>query len=49
VWITNLGLTPAGVWHFYDDRAAMEPRICKLRQDFALRKMPTASFEANTL
>ena len=49
VWITNLGLTPAGVWHFYDGRAAMEPRICELREDFVLRKIPTASFEANGL
>jgi hypothetical protein len=49
VWITNLALTPAGVWHFYDGRAAMEPRIRELREDFALRKIPTASFEANAL
>src|SRR6266513_3235745 len=26
-WITSLDLTPAGVWHFYDGRAGMEPRI----------------------
>jgi len=49
VWVTNLGLTPAGVWHFYDGRAAMEPRIHELREDFALQKIPTASFEANAL
>ena len=49
VWVTNLALTPAGVWHFYDARAAMEPRIHELREDFALRKIPTASFEANAL
>jgi hypothetical protein len=49
VWITNLSLTPAGVWHFYDGRAAMEPRIHELREDFALRKIPIASFEANCL
>ncbi len=48
-WVTNLVLTPAGVWHFYDGRAAMEPRIHELREDFALRKIPTASFEANAL
>jgi hypothetical protein len=48
-WVTNLALTPAGVWHFYDGRAAMEPRIHELREDFALRKIPTASFEANAL
>ena len=48
-WVTNMTLTPAGVWHFYDGRAAMEPRICELREDFALRKIPTASFGANAL
>jgi hypothetical protein len=49
VWVTNLTLTPVGVWHFYDGRAAMEPRIHELREDFALRKIPTSSFEANAL
>jgi hypothetical protein len=49
VWVTNLALTPAGVWHFYDHRAAIEPRIHELREDLALRKIPTASFEANAL
>jgi hypothetical protein len=48
-WVTNLLLTPAGVWHFYDGRAAMEPRIGALREDFALRKIPTRSFAANAL
>ena len=28
-WVTNMNLTPAGVWHFYDGRAGMEPRICE--------------------
>lgn len=49
VWVTNLALTPAGVWHFYDGRAAMEPRIHELREHAALRKIPTASFGANAL
>jgi hypothetical protein len=48
-WVTNLHLTPAGIWHFYDGRAGMEPRICELREDYALRKIPTASFAANAL
>jgi len=48
-WVTNLNLTPAGVWHYYDGRAAMEPRIRELREDYALRKIPTASFAANAL
>jgi hypothetical protein len=48
-WVTNLPLTPAGVWHFYDARAAMELRIRELREAFALRKIPTRSFQANAL
>ena len=48
-WVTNLPLTPAGVWHFYDGRAGMEPRIGELREDFALRKVPTHGFAANAL
>jgi Transposase DDE domain group 1 len=48
-WATNMELTPAGVWRFYDGRAAIEPRIRELREDFALRKIPTGSFEANAL
>lgn len=48
-WVTNMDLTPSGVWHYYDGRAGMEPRICELREDYALRKIPTASFAANAL
>jgi hypothetical protein len=49
VWVTNMKLTPAGIWHFYDGRAAMEPRIGELREDYALRKIPSRSFAANAL
>jgi hypothetical protein len=48
-WHTNLPLTPAGVWHLYDDRAEMERRIREIREDFALPKIPTRSFAANAL
>lgn len=48
-WTTNLDQTSTAVWRFYEGRAAMEPRIRELREDFALRKIPTASFEANAL
>jgi hypothetical protein len=48
-WHTNLPLTPAGVWHFYDGRAGMEPRIREIREDYALRKIPTRAFAANAL
>ena len=48
-WVTNLDLTPSGIWHYYDGRAAIEPRICEWREDYAFRKIPTASFAANAL
>jgi len=48
-WHTNLSLTPAGVWHFYDGRGGMERRIREIREDYALRKIPTRAFEANAL
>src|SRR5271169_5579500 len=48
-WHTNLPLTPAGVWQFYDGRAELEPRIRVLREDFTLRKIPTRAFAANAL
>jgi hypothetical protein len=48
-WHTNLSLTPAGVWHFYDGRAGMQPRIREIREDYALRKIPTRAFAANAL
>ena len=48
-WHTNLPLTAAGVWHFYDGRAGMEPRIREIREDLALRKIPTSAFAANAL
>jgi len=44
-----MSLTPAGVWRFYDGRAAIERRILELREDFALRKIPTKSFSTNAL
>src|SRR6516225_2502378 len=43
-WHTNLPLTPSGVWHWYDGRAGMEPRIREIREDYALRKIPTRAF-----
>ena len=48
-WISNLSLSAAGVWHFYEGRAGMEPRIRELREDFALRRIPTRAFAANAL
>jgi hypothetical protein len=48
-WVTNASLSAAGVWHFYDGRAGMEPRIRELREDFSLRRIPTRAFAANAL
>jgi len=48
-WHTDLPLTPAAVWHFYDGRAGMERRIREIRADYALRNIPTHAFEANAL
>lgn len=48
-WVTNLPLTPFGVWQFYDGRAEIEVRIRELRHDFAIAHLPTASFSANAL
>jgi hypothetical protein len=48
-WVTNRTLTPAGLWHFYAGRAALERRIRELREDYALRKVPTRAFAANAL
>ncbi len=48
-WVTNLDLSPAGVQHFYDGRAAIEVRIRELREDFALTRIPTRRFAANAL
>jgi len=48
-WHTNLPLTPAGVWQFYDGRAGMERRIREVREDYAARKIPTRAFAANAL
>jgi len=48
-WISNLPLSAAGIWNFYEGRASMEPRIRELREDFALRRIPTRAFAANAL
>jgi len=48
-WVSNSRLSPPGVWYFYDGRAGMEPRIRELREDFALRRIPTRAFAANAL
>lgn len=50
VWVTNMNLTPSGVWGTsMMGRAAIERRIAELREDFALRRIPTRSFATNAL
>ena len=44
-----MDLTPPGVWHFYDGRAAIEVRIRELREDFAFAHIPTRACAANHL
>ncbi len=48
-WVTTLSVSAAGVCEFYEGRAGMEPRIGELREDFALRRIPTRRFAANAL
>jgi hypothetical protein len=43
-WMTSRPLSPAGIWHFDDGRAGMEPRMGELREHFALRKIPFPCF-----
>lgn len=49
VWVTNSDLTAAGVWRFYDGRAAIEVRIRELLNDFAVAHIPSRVFAANAL
>ncbi len=41
-WVTNLSLTPLGVWHFYDARATIEPRIASCSKITRYAKFPRA-------
>ncbi|PIX26076.1 MAG: hypothetical protein COZ68_02270 [Deltaproteobacteria bacterium CG_4_8_14_3_um_filter_43_13] len=49
VFISNLILTPEGVWHFYKKRARVELDIRELKESFPLGKIPTNSFLANEI
>ncbi len=49
VQLTNLSLTPEGVWRFYCERAGVELLIRELKGAYALGKIPTRSFLANRL
>jgi hypothetical protein len=43
-WHTNPPLTPTGVWHWYDGRAGMEPRIREIREDYCVAEDSHACF-----
>lgn len=49
VIVTNLSLTPYGVFQFYYDHAGIERIIRTLRDDYPFGSAPTNNFEANAL
>jgi len=49
VIVTNLSLTPYGVFTFYEDRSAMERTIRTLKEDYPFGTAPTGDFAANAL
>lgn len=49
VIVTNLPLTPYGVFTFYEDRSAMERVVRTLKEDYPFGTAPTGSFAANAL
>jgi hypothetical protein len=49
VIVTNLSLTPYGVFNFYKDRAGLERIIRILKNDFPFGSAPTGNFPANAL
>lgn len=49
VIVTNLSLTPHGVFNFYKDRAGLERIIRILKNDFPFGSAPTGNFAANAL
>lgn len=49
VIVTNLPLTPHGVFTFYEDRSGMERTIRTLRDDYPFATAPTGNFAANAL
>jgi len=47
VLVTNLDLTPAGVWRFYCHRAKQELLLREFKHSYGMSKIPTRSFWAN--
>jgi len=48
VFVTNLDLKPENIWYFYRGRAGIEVIIKELKASYALAKIPTRKFLANT-
>jgi hypothetical protein len=46
-FVTNFRIRPLAVYHFYNDRAAVENIIKELKADYPLAKIPTGQFAAN--
>ena len=49
VIVTNLDLTPYGIFNFYRDRTGLERIIRSLKEDYPFAKAATGSFVANSL
>jgi Transposase DDE domain group 1 len=47
VLVTNLDLTPPGVWRFYCDRGSQELLLRELKYSYAMSQIPTHRFWAN--
>lgn len=47
--VTNLNLTPYGVFNFYEDRAGLERIVRTLKEDYPFSTAPTKKFAANAL
>jgi Transposase DDE domain group 1 len=47
VLLTNLDLTPAGVWRFYCDRAVQELLLREFKEAYGMSKIPSRNFWAN--
>lgn len=47
--VTNLKLTPANIWKFYNGRVQCERNIRSLKEDYYLGSIPTKYFSANEL
>lgn len=47
--VTNIKLTPSGVFNFYDGRANLERIVRTLKEDYPFAKAPTNDFLANAL